>query len=261
MTASATTAKRRKRADLKNLVLEAGYDLAVTQGLGAGLETITYASVFEYLERSTGVRVTRGSVHERIWDSQREFQIEVLTRLAAWNFRGALDVAYEIIDGVIEAGDTSTHAGRHEIIRDMVRLGAYANLVEAESADKWSLWHASILALLNIREDGEPVPEIQAAVRAIYRELAVEYGAFYLRNCRMIGLEVRPELGGDDEETAFRFGKAVNALADGFMTPLGAEGIGFFEMPTGPQGEMEAWDDYSFALWGLVCGLVVNPPD
>lgn len=79
----ATAAKRRKRADLKHLVLDAGYDLAVSQGLGAGLETDTYASVFDYLERSSGVRVTRGSVHERIWNSQRDFQIEVLAKLAA----------------------------------------------------------------------------------------------------------------------------------------------------------------------------------
>lgn len=257
----ATAAKRRKRADLKHLVLDAGYDLAVSQGLGAGLETITYASVFDYLERSSGVRVTRGSVHERIWDSQRDFQIEVLAKLAAWNFRGALDVAYEITGSIINNGDTSTHAGRHSIIRDMVRLGSYANLVKAEATDKWSLWHTSIISLLNIRENGEPVPEIQEAVRKTYRELAAEYGAFYLGNCRTIGLKVRSDFGVDDAVTAFQFGKAVNALADGFMTQLGTKGIEFFEMPTGPDGEMEEWDDFSFSLWCLVSGTVENPPD
>ena len=69
MTPTAGTAKRRKRADLKTLVLTAGYELAVSQGLGSGLETISYANVFDHLERSTGVRVTRGSVHERIFNS------------------------------------------------------------------------------------------------------------------------------------------------------------------------------------------------
>ena len=206
------------------------------------------------------MRVTRDSVHKRIWDSQRDFQIEVLAKLAAWNFRGALDVAYAIIDSIIDNGHTSAHVDRHLIIRDMERLGSYTHLAEAEATAKWSLWHTSIISLLNIRENGEPVPEIHEAVRKIYRELAAECGAFYLGNSRTIGLKVRTDFGVDDAATAFRFGKAVNALTDGFMTQLATRRIEFFEMPTGPDGEMEEWGDFSFSLWCLVSGTVENPP-
>jgi hypothetical protein len=72
------TARRRSRAELRELVMTAALDLLRTEGLGAVPMTLTYQRVFDHLEATTGVRVTRASVHERIWESQEAFRAEVL---------------------------------------------------------------------------------------------------------------------------------------------------------------------------------------
>ncbi len=66
---------------METLVLDAAVDLVDLEGLGTGLEGITYTKVFRHLEASSGVRVTRASVHERLWADQGAFQAAVRRRL------------------------------------------------------------------------------------------------------------------------------------------------------------------------------------
>ncbi len=69
---------QRTRTELRSLLLDAGAALIERDGIGLELAEITYAEVFEFLEATTGIRVTRASVHNRIWPSQRDFQLEVV---------------------------------------------------------------------------------------------------------------------------------------------------------------------------------------
>ena len=65
---------RRSRKELRRLLVEAGTELLLEEGLGTGAEHLTFKRVFERLESTTGVRVTNASVIGRIWDSQDDFQ-------------------------------------------------------------------------------------------------------------------------------------------------------------------------------------------
>ncbi|MEL6981250.1 MAG: hypothetical protein AAFO29_02380, partial [Actinomycetota bacterium] len=63
---------------LRELVLQAGLDVVAEDGVELGPDSISYAKVFAYLEAEYGVRVTRASVHERIWPSHDDFRRDVL---------------------------------------------------------------------------------------------------------------------------------------------------------------------------------------
>ena len=73
------TAARRARDDLRETMVQAGMELLNEHGLTLTYESISYKKVFAYLEREYSIRVTRGSVHERIWADQDEFRTAVLT--------------------------------------------------------------------------------------------------------------------------------------------------------------------------------------
>lgn len=77
------TKTRRPRAELERLVLEAGIEVLTAASDPARLEKLTYQRVFAHLEETKGVRVSRASVHERIWDNLQDFQLSVVEKMLA----------------------------------------------------------------------------------------------------------------------------------------------------------------------------------
>lgn len=77
--------KRRSRAELEELMIEGGAEVLRELGVETQLSSVSYAKVFEHLERTRGVRVTYGSVHERIWNSLQEYQLSVIERAGVWD--------------------------------------------------------------------------------------------------------------------------------------------------------------------------------
>jgi hypothetical protein len=63
---------------LRELVLEAGLEVLDRDGLQLGVQSLSYAKVLDHLEQRHGIRMTRDSVHERIWPSHAEFRREVI---------------------------------------------------------------------------------------------------------------------------------------------------------------------------------------
>lgn len=64
------------------MLIESSLDLLAQEGLGLGVDAISYARVFDRLQTEHGIKVTRGSVHRRIWDSHDDYRNEVLVAVA-----------------------------------------------------------------------------------------------------------------------------------------------------------------------------------
>jgi len=77
--------KRRPRSELKELMLQGGVDVLAEHGVEMQISSVSYAKVFEHVERTHGVRITYGSVHERIWNSLQEYQLSVIERAGVWD--------------------------------------------------------------------------------------------------------------------------------------------------------------------------------
>ena len=72
-----------ERPPLRDLVIEAGLAVLDRDGLGLGAQSLTYSQVFKHLQREHGIKVTRASVHERIWASHDDFRRDVVAEAIA----------------------------------------------------------------------------------------------------------------------------------------------------------------------------------
>jgi predicted nucleic acid-binding protein len=83
--ATARPKTRRSRAELEELMITAGVEVLSKSDVEVQISSIGYARVFEHLERAKGIKVTYGSVHERIWDSVQHYQLAVIQRAGLWD--------------------------------------------------------------------------------------------------------------------------------------------------------------------------------
>jgi len=64
------------------MLMESSLELLAQEGLGLGVDAISYARVFDHLQTEHDIKVTRGSVHRRIWDSHDDYRSDVLVAVA-----------------------------------------------------------------------------------------------------------------------------------------------------------------------------------
>lgn len=126
--------KRRPRAELKELMLQGGVEVLQDLGVETQLSSVSYAKVFEHVERTQGVRITYGSVHERIWNSLQEYQLAVIERAGVWDQSTSGDHDYSWADWLQTM--VALSSATDETVADAARNGAratYAARTEAFS--------------------------------------------------------------------------------------------------------------------------------
>jgi hypothetical protein len=258
---TATAAKRRKRADLKRLVLEAGVEVLERDGIGFGAEDLTYAKVFEHLEQTAGLRVTRGSVHERIWESQRDFQLEVLAAVVEWDVVSFLGETRATVEATVNEADLSTHAAREEAMRFLLRVTPMQSIQRSKTVDKWALWHATVHSVFSHSSTDENVATVRQVATTAYHKLFTARTELYFDAAQMLGYRIRQVPGLTERQMVEKWTSMILAMADGFSIREGAGLIEAFELPSGPDGSPEQWDDFSFALWQVMPAFLENPLD
>lgn len=252
--------RRRKRAELKELVLQAGFEVLVKEGLDLGVDHINYTKVFEHLEATTGVRVTRGSVHERIWDSQREFQRELVVRATEWQFEQSTAETLKAVGAIIAAADTSTNAGRQIAMREATRVGARLNLDSVEN-ELWGLWQGITGAFTVSMVESEELAPVVDAVRRSYAAISDEWVSMHGQVAEALGWHIREDLELAGGELRRVVASITTATADGYNFREKFTGPLTFELPTGSNGESQLWGHLGYAVWLLIQSTYVNPPD
>ncbi len=133
---------RRTRAELEQLLLAAGRELLVRDGITLGLDSITFKRVFDHLEASRGIRVTYASVIERIWRDQSAFHIGVVLSVLDQTFSDDpfFDESLQRMVTVATNADRSTPEGRWNALFEVCRVGADDNLMLLQNDVWWPLW-------------------------------------------------------------------------------------------------------------------------
>lgn len=141
-TKGAGSQRRRSRAELAELVLSAGRDLLVREGLTLGVEEVTFKRVFDHLEETRGVRVTYASVMGRIWENQADFQLALIRSVLDQEPIDAPELVRLIgrIEQAISDADLSTEETRWEAMVEVCRVGAQDNLELLRADVWWPLW-------------------------------------------------------------------------------------------------------------------------
>lgn len=238
---------RRTRAELHDMMLAAGKHVLFEIEPTLGFEQLTYSAVFQHLAVEYGQKVTIGSVHERIWKSQRDFQLAVVADALRDPLPFAPDDALDRAALVIANADLSTPAARRYALQSAVRLGSYRcnvpthpRAIDLAHTVRFRLW-----AL------GAGHPEAEGFTEAI-TDIRTRSTEGYTEVVRMvmkfIGLRVRPQ-AGDADEVVQMIALLGNATEVGLQTDVLELAEQSRLIPSGPNGELEEWFPDSIALW------------
>lgn len=99
---------RRSRDELRTLMIDAGCELVAERGLAFDPPTLNYATVFDHLAATRGIRLHRSQVHGRIWNSQEDFRIEVVTSTIA-NLKPGSKAVDELVDQLGQPEADASH--------------------------------------------------------------------------------------------------------------------------------------------------------
>ena len=230
-----SAAPRRTRAELRELLIQAGLEVLRKDGLGTGAEQLTFKRVFGRVAATSGIRVTNASVIGRIWQDQAEFQSAVLATVAT-------DEGYEQERSVLAAMapfvvtvDRSTPEARMSALSEVMRLGAEANLTVGSTSRGWATV-IGVWALASGARGTGASDEIYEAMRAGHTAVEERSVAATEAMMAFLGLRLRPPFD------AHQFSLACSALVEGCALRQRADaGIRGIVLPTGPDGADQDW--------------------
>jgi len=235
-------------------MLRAGTEVLFEIEPTLGFEHLTYTAVFDHLRIHHDEKVTIGSVHERIWSSQRDFQLDVIAEALRQPIPKIHDAAFTRAATLIDSLDLSTPEGRRYAAQSSVRHGSYHLNPDAASP---ATELASIVRLrLWPLEPGHPEAEgFTEAITEIRTDSTAEYTEVVRLLMRLIGLRVRAD-AGDPDEVVESIAVLGNATVVGLQTDVLPASQRARMIPSGPNGEMEAWYPDAIALWSNVRAML-----
>jgi hypothetical protein len=254
------TPSRRSRGELRELVVSAAIDLIRTEGLGVVSTTLTYQRVFEHLEATKGIRVTRASVHERIWDSQLGFQTDVLAAVDPWNTASpaaTLDPAFDVFERTSDWPPLDR-------MREMTRVAADLTQVASEADPLYYSWVGMTMSLAkdpSVDFDSEAViadsvgqanKEILSRVMDILRTLG---GA--------LGVRPKTDLFQNSEDGWLLLVMLGTSLSEGatVRTRFSADELPNVWLATGQEGELQEWTAFAVGYWALLQAFIEIDPE
>jgi len=238
-------------------MLNAGVEVFTDLIPSVGGERVNYANVFRHLEETTGVRVTYGSVHERIWDSQRDFQVDVVrravTQLVDHTTAGAEKVAAEIIANI----DLDSVDGRREAAKECARLIGDANAAAVLESPLSRLQRAISFRYALLREGNPERDELKEAVTEGFNLAEERFIAVYGTMISALGLRPRRAVFGDDTDACVKvLTRLGRSIVDGALIVSSVAGNEPMTLPTGPNGASQQWTLPALGAWSLVQSLL-----
>lgn len=239
-------AKRRSRQELRELLLAAGRDQLIDDGLFVGVGALSFKKVFDKLEQTTGIRVTNASVIRRVWENQAEFQLDVLMAVAEGaDHSGEVDATLDALAPTLLTMDLSTPAGRQRALDVACRVGSEASIRTRMETRAWSLWLGVwVLAVTGSPSEGRDLLR-DALVRGL-DDVADLWDQVYAGLLQRLGFRVR------EPYTLHQFTVATAVLVEGSaLSQVGSGSIERISLPTGPDGQLEEWTPFGIALHAL----------
>ena len=245
--------RRRTRAELRALLLDAGVEVLLEEGLGTGAEHLTFKRVFDRVAATSGFRVTNASVIGRIWDNQAEFQSAVLTSVAAEEVTDQELSVREATADLVIAADRLTMEGRRAAMREVIRATAEANIGTADSSRSW----ATVIGVwaMTSGSRGRPSDVIHDAIKRSYDAITERNRVTTDLLTSFLGLRLRPPFEVD------QFTVACMALVEGCTLRGRVVDDGGIDLPTGPDGAMQTWTLLGIAMEALVDQFYVFDPE
>jgi hypothetical protein len=251
---------KRSREELRTLLLEAGRVQVLDEGLGVGVQSLSFKKVFDRIEAETGQRLSNASVIGRIWHNQADYQADVLAKIAVTDGLGEFDSTINALAPLIDNLDVSTPEARARALSEVCRIGGRANILRLLESPNWSVWIAVwVLAVGSDAHDGEQIgyqQRIRDALLRGYEGFTSLWEVAYVGLAELVGMRIRAPL------SVRQLSVAVGALAEGCSLRQRVDpDLGGILRPTGPDGEDQEWTLFGIGLEALIMHFFEPDPD
>lgn len=200
---SSSTRSRRRKADLRRIVVEAGVELLYRDGLSLKADSLTYAAVFAHIDATKGITVHRSMVHGRIWPSQAAFRAEVLAEATVYGTAESLLTLKQAMAAqpINRGADGSMNL--RQLVLDNTRSAVMAQLNQSLTSPTFNRWQSIKAAVLTRGDDtDEELQIVRLAVADRYDEMLSTFASIYRSIFPLVGLTVNPDLAMT-EDAAF----------------------------------------------------------
>ena len=247
---------RHTRDELRELILDTGRVMLEEEGLSSGAAALTFKRVFARIEEDTGVRLTNASVIRRVWDSQSDFQTDVLATVARGQSGPEVDAAEMALAPVVASISLTTLESRQQALRDLCRLAGELNTQAVRDSTHWSLL-IGVWAQTATGEETLNRKKIKVALLSASDAFTRRIEGMYEGMAALLGLRLREQF------TLRDFVVAADSLSEGLglRDRLDETARRIIVRPTGPNCESESWTVFAVALEGLVLQFFEFDPD
>jgi hypothetical protein len=200
---------RRPREELRDIVLEAGRDLLLSEGLGTGAEHLSFKRVFAHVDATRGIRVTNASVIGRIWENQEEFQLDVIDSVAGIQGDEEAALSQQALADVLGRIDVTTAELRRESLGELIRVACGQYMVAAStSAATIQMALVTYVAASQAAMADNP---LIVSFRETNHRLTARYEELYGFGLEACGWRIRPQYSMHD------VAELISALAEGLL--------------------------------------------
>lgn len=237
--------QRRSREELRKLVLAAGQELLLRDGLALQPEALRYSSVLSYIGEQHDLLVNRASIHGRIWETHNEFCLDVLA--ASVDSAPISEPEVEAERGAQEAPTVDLEPGedRHQVVVDRIRRWLLFQ-VELLSNDPSYRQRLLIKAALVDKTESRGMDNLRRAIQETDRERLDFNREMFVGSMLSLGFAVRPGLGLTNDEAIDTINLIVQAMVVGavFNRLSGIDtGVRRFNLRRdGGGGESDEWN-------------------
>jgi AcrR family transcriptional regulator len=247
---------RRRATETKQLLVDAGVETLLEEGLGSGAEGLTFKRVYDRLEQTKDIRLTNASVIGRAFQTQEAFQAEVLATIAASDSQDFHELSEILLNEVLVRADLSTTESRWRCVSDLCRITGTVMLDTLRSSPVWRVW-IGIWALAGSGQPTEEKLRLKDALLASYESIMRDTTGLYSAVLDFLGFRVRAPL------TMAQGAAAIQALAEGsaLRDLVDEQAMRHIRLPTGADGEPEEWTIFGMGLHTLIRQFIEPDPD
>jgi hypothetical protein len=253
--ADAAPRVRRSRAELREIVLEAGRDILLTEGLGTGAEHLSFKRVLSHVAATRGIRVTNASVIGRIWGNQEQFQLDVINSIA--NIQGDEEalVTTEALETVLERLDVSTPELRRASLAELIRVSC-AQYMAAASTSAATIQMA-LVSYIAASQTASSDNRLIDSYRSTNQRLTARYEELYLLGLSACGWRIRPQY------SMHEVASLLSAIAEGILLHQQVDPQAFspIVLPSGLDGSAVEWTQQGITMNSLVDFFAEPDPD
>jgi hypothetical protein len=246
---------RRSREELREIVLEAGREVLLTEGLGTGAEHLSFKRVLSHVAATRGIRITNASVIGRIWENQEQFQLDVVNTIANIQGDEEASLTTEALEAALARLDVSTPARRRASLAELIRVSC-AEYMTAASTSAATIQMA-LVSYVAASQTATSDNRMIDSYRSTNRRLTARYEELYSHGLQACGWRIRPQY------SMHEVASLLSAVAEGILLHQLIDPRAFqpIVLASGLDGSDVEWTQHGITMNMLVDFFAEPDPD